>query len=105
MRLSPRDPRTGLWHTYIGLAELAQGHYDTAVDEYHSALDTGYRRTFTYWGLTAALVLDGKMEEAKAALTEARRLNPKLTVKWVIERASNLSPLFEGLRNAGLPEE
>ena len=105
MRLSPRDPRKGSWHNYIGLAELAQGHYDASIDEYHSALDTGYRRTFTYWELAAGLALDGKMEEAKSALAEARRLNPKLTVKWFIDRGPNVPSLFEGLRKAGLPEE
>ena len=31
MRLSPRDPRIGIWHMQIGSAELEQGHYD-AVD-------------------------------------------------------------------------
>jgi hypothetical protein len=38
-------------------------------------------------------------------LAEARRLNPKLTVKWLMEIAPNLPPLFEGVRKAGLPEE
>ena len=45
------------------------------------------------------------MEEAKAALAEALRLNPKLTVKWMMDRDANLPPEFEGLRKAGLPEE
>jgi hypothetical protein len=54
--------------------------------------------------LAAAFALDGKMEEAKSALGEARRLSPGLTVKWLIARAPNIPPLFEGLRKAGLPE-
>ena len=45
------------------------------------------------------------MEDAKTALAEARRLNPKLTIKWMRVHAPNLPPLFEGLRKAGLPEE
>jgi hypothetical protein len=45
------------------------------------------------------------MDEAKSALAEARRINPKLTVKWVTARITNVPPLFEGLRKAGLPEE
>ena len=55
--------------------------------------------------LTAAFALDGKMEEAKSALGEARRHSPGLTVKWLIARALNITPLFEGLRKAGLPED
>ena len=45
------------------------------------------------------------MDEAKAALAEARRLNPKLTVKWMIEHYDNLPVVRDGLRKAGLPEE
>jgi hypothetical protein len=43
--------------------------------------------------------------EAKAALAEARRLNPKLSVKWLTERKPVLQPAFDVLRKAGLPEE
>ena len=85
MRLSPRDPRKGLWHSYIGLAEFAQGRYDVSIEEYHRALDAGYLSYVTYSGLAAALVINGKTEEAKTALAEARRLNPKLTVRrWML---------------------
>jgi hypothetical protein len=45
------------------------------------------------------------MEEAKTSLAEARRLNPNLTVKWLIAHAPNLPSYLEGLRKAGLPEE
>jgi hypothetical protein len=38
-------------------------------------------------------------------LTEARRLNPSLTVKWAIAHSPNLPKAFEGMRKAGLPEE
>ena len=45
------------------------------------------------------------MDQAKTALAEARRIFPKLTVKWMIEHTPNLPAVFEGLRKAGLPEE
>jgi hypothetical protein len=38
-------------------------------------------------------------------LAEARRLNPKLSIKWLIERKPVLQPAFDVLREAGLPEE
>ena len=53
----------------------------------------------------AAYAHAGKMDEAKAALAESRRRDPELTVKWMIDHAPNLPPLFDGLRKAGLPEE
>jgi hypothetical protein len=45
------------------------------------------------------------MDRARAPLAEARRLNPKLSVKWLTERKPVLQPAFEALRKAGLPEE
>ena len=105
MRLSPRDPLIGLFHVHLGDAELGLGHFDAAIDEYHNAIDSGYRPFFVYNDLAAAYALEGKMDEAKSALAEARRLNPKLTVKWLQSVAPNIPALFEGLRKAGLPEE
>jgi hypothetical protein len=40
-------------------------------------------------------------------MAEARRLNPKLSVKWLTEHGiqPHLQPRFDALRKAGLPEE
>ena len=58
-----------------------------------------------YSNLSAAFAHAGKMDEAKAALAEARRLNPAITVKWMKEHTPNLPAVSDGLRKAGLPEE
>jgi adenylate cyclase len=105
MRLSPRDPFTGVFHLNLGDAELSLGHFDAAIDEYRNATDSGFRPFVAYSNLAAAYALEGKMDEAETALAEARRLNPKLTVEWMIAHTPNLPPVFEGLRKAGLPEE
>ncbi len=105
MRLSPRDPLIGLFHVHVGDAELGLGHFDAAIGEYNNAADSGYRPFFVYNHLAAAYALEGKMDEAKTALAEARRLNPKLTVKSLQTIAPNIPALFDGLRKAGLPEE
>ena len=105
VRLSPRDPRIGLWRVTLGDAELGLGHFDAAIDEYKKAIDAGWRAYQPYRGLAAAYALDGKMEEATSALAEARRLNPELTLKWQQTHSVNIPPLLEGLRKAGLPEE
>jgi adenylate cyclase len=102
--LSPHDPEVGFWHGILGSAELGRQHYDAAIDEEKRAIDGGWRPFFVYSNLAAAYALDGKMDEAKTALTEARRLNPKLTVKWLQSIAPN-APALEGLRKAGLQEE
>jgi TolB-like protein len=105
MRLSPRDPLIGLFHVRLGNAELGLGHCDAAIEEYQNAIDSGYRPFFAYTNLAAAYAHGGKMEEAKTAVAEARRLNPKLTMKRMIAHMPNLPAVFDGVRKAGLPEE
>jgi adenylate cyclase len=106
MRLSPRDPVIGLRHTELGYAELALGDFDAADEEYHKAIDTGFVNYIPYLGLAVAHSLEGKTEEAKTALAEARRLNPKLTVQWVKDHLPTTPGRdLETLRKAGLPEE
>jgi adenylate cyclase len=105
MRLSPRDPHIGSFHVELGDAEINLGHFDVAIDEYRKAIDSGFHTFFAYANLSAAYAHSGKMDEAEAALTEARRLNPAITVKWMKEHMPNLPAVFDGLRKAGLPEE
>jgi adenylate cyclase len=105
MRLSPRDPKIGIWQMQVGSAELEQGHYDASIDELHRAIESGNRSYIPYANLAAAYALEGKMDESKSSVAEARRLNRSLTVKWAIAHSPNLPNLFDGLRKAGLPEE
>jgi adenylate cyclase len=105
MRLSPRDPFIGSFHHLMGLAELSLGRTDAAGDQFGQAIDLGYR-VYTVYGDLAALYANvGKMDQAKVALADARRLNPKLTVKWWTDHLLNIPAVTDGLRKAGLPEE
>jgi adenylate cyclase len=105
IRLTPRDPFVGVFHVDLGEAEMGLGHFNVAIDEFRKAIDSGYRPFFVYTNLAAAYALEGKMDEAKTALAEARRLNPAITIKWLKEHTPNLPASFDGLRKAGLPEE
>jgi tetratricopeptide (TPR) repeat protein len=105
IRLSPRDPIIAFWHVDLGDAEINLGRFDAAIDEYRKALDMGLQAYFVHTNLAAAYAHAGKMDEAKVELTEARRLNPAITVKWMKEHTPNLPAVFDGLRKAGLPEE
>jgi adenylate cyclase len=106
LRLSPRDPRSGTWTKYLGDAEFGLGHFDAAIEDYHKAINLG-GAVAVYPSLAAASALAGKMDEAKIALAEARRLEPKFTVKWMTPQpwVPPIPNLFDGLRKAGLPEE
>jgi TolB-like protein len=107
IRLSPRDPDIGDWHLGLGSSELGLGQFAAAIEEFHKARNSGCCDDAAFLSLAAAYALAGRMEEAKSALAEARRLEPKFTIKWLIEgsHAPRLPPFFEGLRKAGLPEE
>ena len=93
------------WHNFLVDAELGLGNFDVAIDEASRAIDGGYRVFYAYLNLAAARAFKGEMDQAKSALVEARQINPKLSVKWLIERKPVLRPAFDGLRKAGLPEE
>jgi tetratricopeptide (TPR) repeat protein len=105
MRLSPRDPNLGTFQVHTGEAELGLGHPDAAIDQFRQAIASGYRAYIVYAALAAAYAQAGRTDEAKDALAEARRINPKLTIKWWIEHTSGIPAVLDGLRKAGLPEE
>ena len=104
MRLSPQDPEVGWWHDLLAGAELGLQHYQAAIDDAKQAIDGGFRYVWPYAIIASAYAQEGKMDEARSALEEARRLNPKLSVRWFA--LFGMPDLFlEGLRKAGLPEE
>ena len=69
------------------------------------ATDVGFRTWIPYGDLAAVYALQGKTEQSRAALSEALRLNPDLTVKWFVAHAPNLPKMVDGFRKAGLREE
>jgi len=89
----------------LGDTEIGMGRTKTAIDEYKKALDLGDHSYWIYANLAAAYALEGKMYEAKSHLAEARRINPKLTIKWFATHAYEMASKTEGWRKAGLPEE
>jgi adenylate cyclase len=105
MWLSPRDFLNTTFLMIAGDAEINLGRFDAAIDAYRKALDSGFREFFVYARLSAAYADAGRIDEAKASLAEARRLNPKFTVRSMIEHMPNWPAVFEGVRKAGLPEE
>jgi tetratricopeptide (TPR) repeat protein len=104
--LSPRDPYSGFWYTYLGLAEFCRGRLDAAIEQLKRAIVSGYPAYVTYAVLAGAEAAKGNDAEAKRALTEARRLFPQLTIKWLLtETTPTPSIVIDGLRKVGLPEE
>src|SRR5208337_2465435 len=105
MLLSPRDPAMSQWHNLRADPELGLGRFDEALEDAKKAVDSGYRVFYAYLNLAVAHAFKGEMDEAKDAVVEARRLNPNLSVKWLVKHKPVLQFAFDGLRKAGLPEE
>ena len=93
----------------IGRDLLALRRPDAAVQEGLVAIDSGYRTVPGYAALAAFDAAADKVPEAKAALAEAMKLNPKLSAAWLTARQPafiDSPPGFrEALIKAGLPEE
>jgi adenylate cyclase len=109
IRISPRDSYIGVWHMEMGRDLLGLRQYDAAIQEGLKAIDSGYRQQQSYASLAAFYAAADKAPEAKAALAEAIKLNPKLSVAWFDAHLPSFissPPGFrEALIKAGLPEE
>ena len=104
-KLSPRDPEIGLWHWIKGNTFNHMGRYPDAIREEQAALDGGYSGWSVYTAMAVAYAFMGRQSEAEVAVAQARKLNPKITIKWHRARLDLPEVHFEGLRKAGLPEE
>jgi adenylate cyclase len=105
MLLSPRDPAMSQWFNLRADPELGLGRFDEALEDAKKAVDGGYHVFYAYLNLAAAAAFKGEMDGAKAAMAEARRLNPNLSVQWLVKHKPVLQFAFDALRKAGLPEE
>ena len=105
IKLSPRDPDIGRWRWIKGRTFNYMGRYQDAIRELQAALDNGYSTWPVYSHLATAYAFLGRQSEAEAAVAQARKLNPKFTIKWLRAWLDVPEVYFEGLRKAGLPEE
>jgi adenylate cyclase len=105
IQLSPRDPSLGLWLNVLAACDIGLGRFDDAINESNRAIDAGNRTFYEYTNLAVAYAMTNRTDEAKAAVAEALKLNPKLTVKFMSKRNSKTPAVAEGLRKAGVPED
>jgi tetratricopeptide (TPR) repeat protein len=98
MRISPRDSTIGVWHMDMGRELLALHRYDEAIQEGLKATDSGFRTVLSYTSLAAFYAAADNMPEAKAALAEAMKFNPKLSVAWFHAHDSDFVDMPPGFR-------
>ena len=117
IRLSPRDPSNGQWHTWIGFVHLMQSRVDEAIVWLEKARSMDPRAFNTHAFLATAYGLKGEKELAVAEMAESQRLigsdryssiariraNGDLYTPALRERWETV--FFPGARAAGLPEQ
>jgi TolB-like protein len=104
----------GTAYAYVPLRSLA--HAYLALGQYEEALSAAERSyagsphsAITHWMLIAATAHLGRLDEARRWLEGLQRLSPGITIAGLRKIQSGktpgpMSPIFEGLRLAGMPE-
>ncbi len=110
MRLSPQDPM--MWATLqaMAMAHFVGGRYQEAAEWAGRSLQRKPDAVIAYRFLAASYANLGRLDEARRALDEARRLTPEFSLAAVRLIAGSADPAFrdpfiEGLRKAGLKEK
>jgi adenylate cyclase len=89
MELSPLDPMRYYYEALSATAALSAQQYEDAERLARSSLALNRMHLSTWRALTIALVSQGRMDEARAALAKARELDPTLTVETYFARMPN----------------
>jgi TolB-like protein len=108
-RLSPRDPRSWMISTSLGVAYFIERRFAEAVTCFEKAVLHNPRFTIALRDLASSYAMLGETDRASATLRQVLRIEPTLTISKL--RARNRfydeysAPAFlEGLRLAGLPD-
>lgn len=110
IQLSPRDPALWAFTVCHALTFVLTGENEDALHWAHKTIQIG--KPTGYWGpamLAAANANCGKMDAARAALEDALKEKPDLTLSYVkhtlpTKHEGGLEPYLSGLRKAGLPD-
>ena len=116
IRLSPRDPRLGIWYLQIGRTHLLRSSIDKAIIWLEGARNATPAYSGVRAWLASAYGLKGDLDRAAAELAEARRLlggraYPSIAAmrrgNWGVPAIRELheATFFAGLHKAGVPEE
>ncbi len=109
MRLSPLDSEMYRMHGGTALAHLFAGRFDEAASWAERALSDLSSFLIAVCIVAASHALAGRIDEARRAMRNLRRLDPTLRASgiddWLLfHRREYLAALSNGLRRAGLPE-
>jgi tetratricopeptide (TPR) repeat protein len=112
MRISPRDPHMHAWYVVAGAAKLFLCQTDDAIVWFRRSAAANRAFATPRFYLAAAYAEQGRLEEAKAEITEALALDSTFTLRRYRAAYQSRDPTYlarrgeitENLRRAGLPE-
>jgi tetratricopeptide (TPR) repeat protein len=114
LRLSPRDTMAFIWMTNAGLAKLHLGSYELATAWFRRAIEANRNYPEAYFNIATAFAQLGRLDEAHSAVKAGLALNPAFAVSraraaWKAMSddptyLTQLEPIFDGMRKAGVPE-
>ncbi|MFZ0209878.1 MAG: tetratricopeptide repeat protein, partial [Roseiarcus sp.] len=104
-----------IWMLHTGLAKLHLGSWEQAAESLRRAIEANRNHPHPHFALAAALAQLGRLDEAHSAVQAGLALFPT----FAISRAragytarsghptylTQLEPILEGLRKAGVPEQ
>jgi tetratricopeptide (TPR) repeat protein len=107
LRLSPRDPFAAVYTGIASYAQFVRGEYDEAMRLARQAIRERADFVGAHRVLTAAAGMAGQAEVAAAALQELRRVQPNISLAWIVHQMpikedAQREHYLEGFRRAGL---
>jgi TolB-like protein len=112
LRLSPRESNANVWMTWVGNAKVQIGADEDAIAWLRRGIETNRNLAVGHFFLAAALAVVNRHEDARNAASAGLALDPGFTVaRFRASAASDNSiylarrkRIYEGLRQAGVPE-
>lgn len=112
LRISPRDNFAFWWMNWVGFAKLRLDEFADAATWFRRAIENNRNYSWPHFGLAGALVQLGEIEAAKAAVQQARALDPNINLSGLRAKmmAINSTPddkserFLNSLLSAGMPE-
>ena len=107
IRQSPRDPSTAIYYGVAGYAQFVARNYDESIALAREATRQRGNLTGAYRVLTVAAGMAGKIDLAKSALAELRKIQPNISLAWIATQLpwtqdADREHYLEGFRRAGL---
>jgi class 3 adenylate cyclase/TolB-like protein/tetratricopeptide (TPR) repeat protein len=108
LELSPLDPMRYYFESLAAAGMLADDQFERAIALCKHSIQLNRRHTPTYRVLAISQALSGRLDDARATISELRVLEPRLTASAFLDRypggpAAHACRYADALRDAGLP--